>query len=117
MTRDAQPKGTGASVAFRPARARGPARTVRSALWTHSKWIVGLVVGASVFLLYLSTLAPTVLDRDPGRFQARAYVLGIGHPTGYPTYIMLGKLFTYLPVGDVAFRVNLSSAVYGAAAA
>lgn len=72
---------------------------------------------ALAFLLnYLSTLAPTVLALDSGRFQARAYVLGIGHPTGYPTYIMLGKLFTYLPVGDVAYRVNLSSAVYGVAA-
>ncbi len=27
---------------------------------------------------------------------------------------MLGKLFTYLPVGDVAYRVNLSSSVYAA---
>jgi hypothetical protein len=64
--------------------------------------------------IYLWTLAPTVLGADSGRFQTRAFVLGIGHPTGYPTYIMLGKLFTYLPFGDVAYRVNLSSAVYAA---
>lgn len=65
---------------------------------------------------FLYTLAPTVLGKDSGRLQARAYVLGIAHPTGYPTYIMLGHLFTYLPFGDVAYRVNLSSAVYGAVA-
>ncbi|MGB3681530.1 MAG: DUF2723 domain-containing protein [Rubrobacteraceae bacterium] len=80
------------------------------------------VLGASfVFLvslsLYLDTLAPTVLTYDSATLQTRAYVLGIGYPTGYPTYIMLGKLFTYLPFGDVAYRVNLSSAVYGALAA
>lgn len=68
------------------------------------------------FLLYLNTLAPTVLTFDSATLQTRAYVLGIGYPTGYPTYIMLGKLFTYLPFGDVAYRVNLSSAVYGSLA-
>ncbi len=45
-----------------------------------------------------------------------AAVLGVPHPTGYPLYIMLSKLFTFLPFGDVAYRVNLSSAVYMAGA-
>ena len=73
-------------------------------------------VALTSFLLYLNTLAPTVLTFDSATLQTRAYVLGIGYPTGYPTYLMLGKLFTYLPFGDVAYRVNLSSAVYGALA-
>src|SRR5438094_3172578 len=46
-----------------------------------------------------------------------AAVLGVPNPTGYPLYVLLGKLFTLLPVGDVAYRVNLSSAVYMAGAA
>ena len=84
-----------------------------------SNWPV--MLGASVVFvaslaLYLDTLAPTVLTFDSATLQTRAYVLGIGYPTGYPTYIMLGKLFTYLPFGDIAYRVNLSSAVYGALA-
>ncbi len=89
--------------------------------------VPGVVVGAGValaaFVLYLSTLAPTVLSRvaqdglyDAGLFQIRAYVLSISHPTGYPSYLLLAKLFTYLPVGDVAYRVNLASAVFGAVA-
>ena len=89
--------------------------------------VPGVVVGAGValaaFILYLSTLAPTVLSRvaedglyDAGLFQIRAYVLSISHPTGYPSYLLLAKLFTYLPVGDVAYRVNLASAVFGAVA-
>jgi hypothetical protein len=36
------------------------------------------------------------------------------HATGYPLYLLLGKLFTYLPLGDVAYRVNLMSAVFAA---
>ena len=48
--------------------------------------------------------------------QAEVAVLGVGHPTGYPTYMMLTHLFTYLPFGDPAYGVNLASAVYGVAA-
>lgn len=73
--------------------------------------------------MYLVTLAPTVISRvaedglyDAGLFQIRAYLLSIPHPTGYPTYLLLAKLFTYLPVGDIAYRVNLASAVFGALA-
>jgi hypothetical protein len=79
---------------------------------------VALVVGA----VYVATLAPTVLPYgtpytlDSPMLQSAVPTLGIGHPTGYPTYMMLTHLFTYLPVEDVAYRVNLASAVYGVAA-
>src|SRR5215210_8770042 len=48
--------------------------------------------------------------------QSHVYALGITQPTGYPTYTMLAHLFTYLPFGDPAYRANLASAVFGAAA-
>ena len=75
-----------------------------------------------VFVLYLRTLSPTVLYlQDPKLLDAvmvqmQVAVLGITHPTGYPTYLMLTHLFTYLPFGDPAYRVNLASAVYAALA-
>ncbi|MGH3087352.1 MAG: glycosyltransferase family 117 protein [Rubrobacteraceae bacterium] len=74
-----------------------------------------------VIALYAMTLAPTVLYYSPENFdsahlQIVAYILGIPSYTGYPTYAMLTHLFTYLPVGDVAYRVNLASAVFGAMA-
>ncbi len=59
---------------------------------------------------------PTVLDGDSGEFQFMAYILGVPHSSGYPLYILLAKLFTLLPFGDVAFRVNLFSAVCAALA-
>ena len=74
------------------------------------------------FLIYLKTLAPTVLYYHPTAFpdsvvlQIQAIVLGIPHTTGYPTWVMLTHLFTYLPFGDPAYRANLSSAVYASAA-
>jgi hypothetical protein len=82
---------------------------------------VGLGVAWFAFLLYLWTLAPTVLyyERpdllDAAMLQAHAYALGITQPTGYPTYTMLAHLCTYLPFGDPAYRTNLLSAVFGAA--
>jgi hypothetical protein len=74
----------------------------------------GLVLGAAA--LYIATLAPSVMPGDYAEFQFCAAILGVPHPTGYPLYILLGKLFTMIPVGDVAYRVNLSSAVYMAGA-
>src|SRR5512142_2000566 len=66
------------------------------------------------FAIYLLTLAPTVYTFDSAEFATGAYVLGIIHPTGYPLYLVLAKLFTFIPVGDVAYRVNLLSALFGA---
>ncbi|NIN68223.1 MAG: DUF2723 domain-containing protein [Anaerolineae bacterium] len=66
--------------------------------------------------MYVKTLLPTVGEHDTFEFQVLAYRLGIAHPTGYPLYILLGKLFSFLPVGNVAYRLNLSSALFAAGA-
>jgi hypothetical protein len=66
---------------------------------------------------YVRTLSPTVAGGDSGELIAAAYTLGVPHPPGYPLYTLLGKLFTLLPVGTIAWRVNLLSAVCGAGAA
>ena len=89
------------------------------------RWATTLLGAALAILfgaLYVGTLAPTVLPYgtpdtlDSPMLQAEVSVLGIGHPTGYATYMMLTHLFTYLPIGDAAYRINLASAVYGVAA-
>ena len=82
----------------------------------------GIFVAAVVFVLYLSALAPGVMYYarpnllDAATLQVHAATLGITHPTGYPTWALITHLFTYLPVGDLAYRTNLSSAVYSAGA-
>jgi len=76
--------------------------------------IYAALAGLLAFCVYLRTLAPTVMWYDMGELTTASYVLGIAHNTGYPLYILLGKLFTFLPVGDVAYRVNLMSAVFAA---
>lgn len=42
-----------------------------------------------------------------------SYVLGIAHPTGYPLFTILGKLFQQIPIGSIAFRMNLMTAFFG----
>jgi transmembrane protein TMEM260 (protein O-mannosyltransferase) len=71
---------------------------------------LALILFLASFVLYIRTLAPSLLFGDSAEFQTIAYTLGIGHPTGYPIYVLLAKLFTLLPIGEIAYRVNLLSA-------
>jgi 4-amino-4-deoxy-L-arabinose transferase-like glycosyltransferase len=73
-----------------------------------------LVTFFAPFLLYLLTLAPTVYNLDSAELATAVATNGIVRATGYPLYLLLGKLFVLLPVGDVGYRLNLFSAVCGA---
>ena len=66
------------------------------------------------FILFLSTICPNLYWRDGGEFQAVAYQLGITHPAGSPLYSLVAKVFTFIPFGSIAFKVNLFSAFFGA---
>lgn len=76
-------------------------------------WLAGLSF-LLAFALYIRTLTPGLLPGDSGEFQTLAYLLGHTHPTGYPVYLVLAKLVTFLPVKDVAYRVNLFSTIMAA---
>ena len=73
-----------------------------------------LGVFVASFFVYFYTLAPTVYRLDSAELSAAAYNLGVPHATGYPLYLLLGKVFTLLPVGDVGYRLNLMSAIFAA---
>lgn len=80
-----------------------------------------LTTGLAALAVYLLTLAPDItwanFGVDGGELITAAVTLGVPHPPGYPTYVLLGKLFSYLPLGTVAYRFNLFSAVSIAIAA
>lgn len=77
--------------------------------------VLAALSGGAAFVLYVMTLAPTVLAGDGGEFQFVPYLLGVAHPTGYPLYCLLGWAWSrLLVVGDVAFRMNLFSAFWAA---
>jgi hypothetical protein len=79
-----------------------------------------LVCAGAVFLValvvYTRTLAPTVTLTDSGELIVAAYGLGVAHPPGTPLWVMLAHLASLVPVGNVAVRINFSSAVFAALA-
>ena len=80
------------------------------------RWMPPAVLVLAAFGLYLRALLPSVGQADTFEFQVIVPRLAVAHPTGYPLYVLLGKLFTLLPLGSVAWRVNLASAVFATAA-
>ncbi len=75
-----------------------------------------LLLLAALLPVYWLTMPHTVGRADTFEFQVVAPQLGIAHPTGYPLYLLLGKLFTLVPVGPAAWRLNVATAVYALAA-
>jgi hypothetical protein len=64
-------------------------------------------------------MLPGVAYWDTGELQAVAPLLGTAHPTGFPTYVILGWFASVVlqPFGEPAFRINLFSAICLALAA
>ena len=77
------------------------------------------LVGVAAFAIARSTLLPGLGLWDTGEFQAVAPVLGTAHPTGYPSYVLLGWVANLLlaPFGEPALRMNLLSAITSGVAA
>lgn len=98
-------------------RVSGRLRMVPGALGAGDRVTVALTAVVAL-VLYRQTLAPSVvaLFDDTLEFPLAAERLAVLHPTGYPLYALLSGLFARLPVGELAFRVNLLSAVAGALA-
>jgi hypothetical protein len=91
-------------------------RSVRFPLVATATAVVTLAIA---FAVYNATLTPGLSyeSLDGNELATVPYQLGLAHATGYPFYIWIGKLFTFLPIGDVAHRMNLMSAVGAAGGA
>lgn len=88
---------------------------------SHHALILGFFCSLLTFIIYYLTLAPDITwanySSDAGELITAAVTLGIPHPPGYPTYTLLGKIVSLLPLGTIAFRFNLFSAVSASLAA
>jgi len=62
--------------------------------------------------IYLISLYPVFSTGDGGGLAVSAYMLGIAHPPGYPFYIELGKLISFIPVGNIGSRIALISVLF-----
>ncbi len=74
-----------------------------------------IFIVACSLVVFIVTMPAGVYWKDAGEFSLGARFLGIVHPPGSPLYLLIGKLFTLLPFGAIAFRVSLISALSGAA--
>jgi len=75
------------------------------------KIIFSAIIFLFPFLIYLYTLSPDVTFIDSGELATACLVLGTAHPTGYPFFTVLGKIFSFLPVGEYIYRLNLMAAI------
>ncbi len=72
------------------------------------------IVTLVVFAVYRYSMAPTAAFWDCAELIAASYVAGIPHPPGTPLFVILGRLFSLLPVSpEIAFRVTLIPVLFG----
>ncbi|MFH1549694.1 MAG: DUF2723 domain-containing protein [Planctomycetota bacterium] len=87
----------------------GDAGGRRSPLWI----LYPLVLAAAVSTLYLLTLRDGVGgESDTSKWQFLGKVWGVSHTTGYPLYVSVNHLFSHLPLGTLAWRINFMSAFF-----
>ena len=77
-------------------------------LFRRIDWIALLITFASVWAVYLWTLAPNLTLEDSGELCTGSYYAGIPHPPGYPFWAIYSWFWTFiLPIGNVAWRVEV----------
>jgi hypothetical protein len=82
-----------------------------------SEYLIAALVAALPFCVYLATMYPGLTEiGDATKFAFVGKVLGTPHAPGYPLYVMVSHLFSYLPWGTLAYRMNALSALFGACA-
>jgi Protein of unknown function (DUF2723) len=72
-----------------------------------------ILTGIIVLIVYLTTLAPSVVEIDAGELATVQVMLGIAHPTGYPLFTLLGHLFSLIPFHfSKIYQLNLLTAIW-----
>ena len=110
---------TNASAATSPRAYPGASANAGAAeLDYRPSYMAAAIAGLVVFILYVLTLAPTTSMWDTSEYIAAAYTLGIPHPPGNPFFVLIGRVFSILPIApSVAMRINVLAAVSSAISA
>ena len=80
----------------------------------HKTAIFAVLSFSIPLLLYILTLEKKVIGGDTTWYALYLPKMYVMVPTGYPTFSIIGKLFSIMPFGQLAYRLNLISAVFGA---
>src|SRR5437868_2149307 len=105
------------TIAQRPSRAEG--REPSADLDYRPSYLAGGIVSLCVLALYLITLAPSTAMWDTSEYIAAAYTLGLPHPPGNPLFVLIGRVFTIIPLfgPNVATSINVLAALCSAVSA
>lgn len=94
------------------------ARSQAAELDYRPSYRAAAIVAAAVMLLYIVTLSPNTAMWDTSEYMVAAYRLGLPHPPGNPFFVLIGRVFSILPIApNVAMRINLLAALCSAGAA
>ena len=93
--------------------------TLSTELDYRPSYLAAVLTAGVILLLYLVTLAPSTAMWDTSEYIAAAYVLGLPHPPGNPLFVLIGRVFSLLPIPEttVAVRINLLAALTSAVSA
>jgi hypothetical protein len=80
------------------------------------RYLTAAIVFVAAFALYLKTLTPAIGPTDSGELTSAVWSLGNAHPPGFPFFLLVTHLFTWLPFGSIAVRTNIASAFFAAVA-
>lgn len=86
---------------------------------SFKRWneLIAWAVFAVSLATYVLTMEPTASFWDCGEFIACAFKLQVPHPPGAPLFLLVGRLFSLLALGDVmkvAYWVNMVSVLSSA---
>jgi transmembrane protein TMEM260 (protein O-mannosyltransferase) len=108
------PSATAAAIRRSPSLTAEPGRE----LDYRPSYLAAGVCAVIVLLLYLATLAPSTAMWDTSEYIAAAYTLGLPHPPGNPFFVLVGRVFSILPIAPtVAMRINVLAALCSAVSA
>lgn len=71
------------------------------------------LTGLVVFITYLFTVGHYIGENDAGELAMSQATLSIPHPTGYPLFILIGFLFSKIPLTfTTIFQLNLLNSIW-----
>jgi hypothetical protein len=109
---------TVAATASAASASTGATRAEAAELDYRPSYLAAALAALVTFLLYIVTLAPTTSMWDTSEYIAAAYVLGLPHPPGNPFFVLIGRVFSILPIAPtVAMRINVLAALSSAVSA
>ena len=94
------------------------ARKAHGATVDPPPYIAAGIATLAILVLYLVTMAPSTAMWDTSEYIAAAYTFGLPHPPGNPFFVIVGRVFSLLPIApNVAARVNVLAAISSAVSA